>query len=83
MPRLNLKDDELEEGHGSQDLERTVAPPPTLRDVGSGGGRSPIVLIIVIVAVLAAVVFALNYLIKVVSLVAVVALENLVELEIL
>jgi cell division protein FtsN len=60
MPRLNLKDDEFE-GEGTEGSDRSVAPPPTLREVGSGGGKSPLLLIILILLALAAAVFALNY----------------------
>jgi cell division septation protein DedD len=60
MPRLNLKDDEFE-GEATEGSDRSVAPPPTLREVGSGGGKSPLLLIILIVLALAAAVFALNY----------------------
>jgi hypothetical protein len=58
MPRLNLKDDSLESEQS--DSERTIAPPPTLRDVGGGGGSSPLLLIVIIIVVLAAGAFALN-----------------------
>ena len=59
MPRLNLKDDSLDADTGGS--ERTIAPPPTLRDVGGGGGSSPLLLIVLIIVVLGAGVFALNY----------------------
>ena len=62
MPRLNLKDDEMEEPV-PLDSDKPISPPPTLRDVGSGGGgkTSPLLLILVILVVLAGGVYALNY----------------------
>jgi len=64
MPRLNLKDDGMEEEPLPLDSDKPMSPPPTLRDVGGGGGgggRSVLLLIIAILVVLAAAVFALNY----------------------
>ena len=61
MPRLNLKDESLDDG-GFQETGSGSSTPP-LRDVGSGGGGglSPIVLILLIIAVLGLGVFALNH----------------------
>ncbi len=64
MPRLNLKDDGMEEEPLPLDSDKPITPPPTLRDVGGtggGGGRSVLLLIVAIIVVLAAAVFALNY----------------------
>ncbi len=64
MPRLNLKDDGMEEEPLPLDSDKPISPPPTLRDVGGtggGGGRSVLLLIVAILVVLAAAVFALNY----------------------
>ncbi len=63
MPRLNLKDDEMEEPI-PLDSDKPIPPPPTLREVGGGGGggkTSPLLLILVILVVLAGGVYALNY----------------------
>ncbi len=60
MPRLNLRDDSLEEESGIS--EPGGGMPPNLRDVeGGGGGLSPVLLIALIVLVLGLGVFALNY----------------------
>ena len=63
MPRLNLKDDGMEEEPLPLDSDKTVTPPPTLRDVGGtgGGGRSTILLVFAVIVVLGAGVYALNY----------------------
>jgi cell division protein FtsN len=63
MPKLNLRDDGFEEESNPLDSDQSVAPPPTLREVGvSGGGNSSTVLtILLLVAVVAGGVFALNY----------------------
>jgi cell division protein FtsN len=64
MPRLNLKDEGMEEEPLPLDSDRPISPPPTLRDVGGssgGGGGSKILLVVAILVVLGAAVFALNY----------------------
>lgn len=63
MPRLNLKDDGMEEEPLPLDSDKPITPPPTLRDVGGtgGGGRSTILLIFAVIVVLGAGVYALNY----------------------
>lgn len=62
MPKLNLKDDGLEESEGGQEQNESPGGLPTLREIDGGGGRiSPIVLILLAVVVLAAGVFTLNY----------------------
>jgi len=63
MPRLNLKDDGMEEEPLPLDSEKPINPPPTLRDVGGGGGggRSILLPILAVLIVLGAAVFALNY----------------------
>jgi len=63
MPRLNLKDDGLEEEPLPLDSDKPINPPPTLRDVGGsgGGGRSVLLPILAVVVVLCVAVFALNY----------------------
>jgi cell division protein FtsN len=63
MPKLNLRDDGFEEESNPLDSDQSVAPPPTLREVGvSGGGNSSTVLtVLLLVVVLAGGVFALNY----------------------
>jgi len=63
MPRLNLKDDEMEEPI-PLDSDKPLPPPPNLREVGTGGGggkMSPILMVLVILVVLAGGVYALNY----------------------
>jgi cell division septation protein DedD len=61
MPRLNLRDDALEEESGAP--ESGAPMPPTLRDVGTeGSGRmSPILMVALLILVLGLGVFALNY----------------------
>jgi cell division septation protein DedD len=60
MPRLNLRDESLEEESGLPEAETHV--PPTLREVGGGGGRlSPILLVILLILVVGLGVFALNH----------------------
>ncbi len=62
MPKLNLKDDELEGEPDPLDQDRAIAPPPTLREVGGSVHHgSPLLMILVILVVLASGVFALNY----------------------
>jgi len=62
MPKLNLKDDELEGEPDPLDPDRTISPPPTLREVGGGEHHSsPLLMIVVIVVVIAAGAFALNF----------------------
>jgi len=64
MPKLNLRDDGFEEESNPLDSDQTVAPPPTLREVGvsGGGGKSSTLLTaLLLVAVVAGGVFALNY----------------------
>jgi hypothetical protein len=62
MPRLNLKDDGMEEEPLPLDSDKPINPPPTLRDVGGGGGgRSILLPILAVVIVLGVAVFALNY----------------------
>jgi cell division septation protein DedD len=64
MPKLNLRDDGFEEESNPLDSDQTVAPPPTLREVGvsGGGGKSSTLLtVLLLVAVVAGGVFALNY----------------------
>jgi len=61
MPRFNLKDEETNPDTGLSDTGQGPNP-PTLREVGGGGGRiSPIFLVLLILVLLAAGVFALNY----------------------
>jgi cell division protein FtsN len=60
MPRLNLKDESVEDDNLQEPGQEGT--PPTLREVGGGGGGlSPVVLIILIIAVLGLGVFALNH----------------------
>ncbi len=63
MPKLNLRDDGFEEESNPLDSDQSVAPPPTLREVGvSGGGSSSTLLtVLLLVVVVAGGVFALNY----------------------
>jgi cell division protein FtsN len=64
MPRLNLKDDGMEEEPLPLDSDKPMNPPPTLRDVGGsggGGGRSILLPIFAVIIVLGVAVFALNY----------------------
>jgi hypothetical protein len=64
MPKLNLRDDGFEEESNPLDSDQSVAPPPTLREVGvsGGGGKSSMFLtVLLLVAVVAGGVFALNY----------------------
>jgi hypothetical protein len=66
MPKLNLKDDGFEEEQNPLDTDDSMAPPPTLRDLGNGGegggGKSNVlVIVLLVVAVLGLGVFALNY----------------------
>jgi len=64
MPKLNLRDDGFEEESNPLDSDQSVAPPPTLREVGvsGGGGRSSTLLTaLLLVVVVAGGVFALNY----------------------
>jgi hypothetical protein len=66
MPKLNLKDDGFEEEQNPLDTDDSMAPPPTLRDLGNGGegggGKSNVLLIVLlVVAVLGLGVFGLNY----------------------
>ena len=64
MPKLNLRDDGFEEESSPLDSDQSVAPPPTLREVGvsGGGGKSSTLLTaLLLVAVVAGGVFALNY----------------------
>jgi cell division septation protein DedD len=61
MPRLNLRDESLEEESGAP--ESGAPMPPTLRDVGGeGGGKmSPVLLVVLVILVLGLGIFALNY----------------------
>ena len=64
MPKLNLRDDGFEEESNPLDSDQSVAPPPTLREVGvsGGGGKSSTLLTaILLLVVVAGGVFALNY----------------------
>ncbi len=63
MPKLNLRDDGFEEESNPLDSDQSVAPPPTLREVGvSGGGKSSTLLTaLLLVAVVLGGVFCLNY----------------------
>ena len=64
MPKLNLRDDGFEEESNPLDSDQSVAPPPTLREVGvsGGGGKSSTLLtVILLVVVVGGGVFALNY----------------------
>jgi hypothetical protein len=64
MPKLNLRDDGFEEESNPLDSDQSVAPPPTLREVGvsGGGGKSSTLLtVLLLVAVVAGGVFMLNY----------------------
>lgn len=59
MPRLNLRDESLEEESGVPESETPV--PPTLREVDGGGRMSPILLVILLILVVGLGVFALNH----------------------
>ena len=62
MPRLNLRDEGMEGEPVVQESARETGAPPTLREVGGGGGGlSPLVMALVALVVLGAGVFALNY----------------------
>jgi len=64
MPKLNLRDEGFEEESNPLDSDQSVAPPPTLREVGvsGGGGKSSTLLTaILLLVVVAGGVFALNY----------------------
>ncbi|HTY58236.1 MAG TPA: SPOR domain-containing protein [Bacteroidota bacterium] len=64
MPKLNLRDDGFEEESNPLDSDQSVAPPPTLREVGvsGGGGKSSTLLTaILLIVVVGGGVFALNY----------------------
>jgi cell division protein FtsN len=64
MPKLNLRDDGFEEDNNPLDTDQSVSPPPTLREVGVGGGgakTSTLLTVLAIVAALLLSVFALNY----------------------
>jgi septal ring-binding cell division protein DamX len=64
MPKLNLRDDGFEEESNPLDSDQSVAPPPTLREVGvsGGGGKSSTLLtVILLIVVVGGGVFALNY----------------------
>jgi cell division septation protein DedD len=62
MPRFNLKDEETNPEDAGVPESGNVPVTPTLREVGTSGGRlSPIFLILLILVILAAGVFALNY----------------------
>jgi len=61
MPRLNLRDDELEGESNPLEPDKMSSPPPTLREVGGSSGQSsPLLLIIIIIVALAGGVFLLN-----------------------
>ncbi|HUI10581.1 MAG TPA: SPOR domain-containing protein [Bacteroidota bacterium] len=64
MPKLNLRDDGFEEESNPLDSDQSVAPPPTLREVGvsGGGGKSSTILTaVLLLAVVIGGVFALNH----------------------
>lgn len=62
MPRLNLRDEGVEGEPVVQESAKETSAPPTLREVGGGGGGlSPLVMALVAILVLGAGVFALNY----------------------
>jgi len=64
MPKLNLRDEGFEEESNPLDSDQSVAPPPTLREVGvsGGGGKSSTILTaLLLLVVVAGGVFALNY----------------------
>ncbi len=64
MPKLNLRDDGFEEESNPLDSDQSVAPPPTLREVGvsGGGGKSSTLLTaILLLVVVVGGVFVLNY----------------------
>jgi len=64
MPKLNLRDEGFEEESNPLDSDQSVAPPPTLREVGvsGGGGKSSTLLTaVLLLVVVAGGVFALNY----------------------
>jgi len=64
MPKLNLRDDGFEEESNPLDSDQSVAPPPTLREVGvsGGGGKSSTILTAaLLLLVVAGGVFALNH----------------------
>ena len=62
MPRLNLKDDELEGGAESQGSGNEPTLPPNLREIGSGGGKSsPILIVLLVLLIILVAVFALNF----------------------
>lgn len=62
MPKLNLKDDDLEGGGESQGSGNEPTLPPNLREIGSGNGKSsPILIALLVVLVVFVAVFALNF----------------------
>ncbi len=62
MPRLNLRDEGMEGEPIVQESAKETSAPPTLREVGGGGGGlSPLVMALLALLVLGAGVFALNY----------------------
>lgn len=64
MPKLNLRDDGFQEESNPLDSEQTVAPPPTLREVGASGGggkASTLMTVLLVLVLIAGGVFALNY----------------------
>jgi len=62
MPRLNLKDEGIDTESVVQESGKEPGAPPTLREVGGGGGGlSPFVIALLAIIVLGAGVFALNY----------------------
>jgi cell division protein FtsN len=62
MPRLNLRDEGMEGEPVVQESGKETGAPPTLREVGGGGGGlSPLVMALLALIVLGAGVFALNY----------------------
>ncbi len=62
MPRLNLRDEGVEGEPVVQESGKETSAPPTLREVGGGGGGlSPLVIALLALVVLGAGVFALNY----------------------
>ena len=62
MPRLNLKDDELEGGSESAGSGNEPTLPPNLREIGSGGGKSsPILIGLLVLLIILVAVFALNF----------------------
>ena len=65
MPKLNLKDEGMEDEPGGFEPDQPIAPPPTLREVGGGGGGgmklAPVLIGLLILVILGGGVYALNH----------------------